>query len=165
MATLSGNNLNFLTAGTASVTASQPGNENYLAAADVSLWVTVANPTFASTFSTSPPTSDADGDGIPALVEYALGGDTNRNDQNLLPQIAFSNSNLSLRAVVRTNDTNLLIYPQASLDLSSSNWLNTGFTTNIPSQTNVPAGFQRREYLFNTGTNARTFLKLTIQQP
>jgi len=75
-----------------------------------------------------------------------------------------SGYNISMAAVVRTNDPKLTYTPQASVDLSSSNWLTTGFTTNIPSQTNVPAGFQRREYQFNAGTNPRAFLKLTIQQ-
>ena len=110
------------------------------------------------------PTSDADGDGIPALVEYALGGSINGNDQSLLPVPSASGSNISMAAVVRTNDANLLIYPQACLNLSSSNWISSGFTTNTSNQTNVPAGFQRREYLFNAGTNTRAFLKLTIQQ-
>ena len=69
-----------------------------------------------------------------------------------------------MTAVVRTNDTNLLIYPQAAYNLSSTNWTSSGFTTNVANQTNVPVGFQRREYLFNAGTNPRAFLKLTIQQ-
>ncbi|NBQ64970.1 MAG: hypothetical protein EBT95_05455 [Verrucomicrobia bacterium] len=93
-----------------------------------------------------------------------MGGSTNGNDQDLLPVPTPSGSGLSLVAVVRTNDTNLQIYPQASLNLSSSNWSASGFTTNIPPQTNVPVGFERREYQFNAGTNPRAFLKLTIEQ-
>ena len=164
VATLSGNTLTFLTDGTVTVTASQPGNGNYLAASNVPVLITVASPTFASTFSGSSPTNDVDGDGLPGLLEYALGGGTNSNDQSLLPLPVPSGYNLSMTAVVRTNDTNLLIYPQASLDLSSSNWGTAGFTTNLPPQTNVPIGFQRREYQFNAGTNRRVFLKLTIEQ-
>ena len=165
LATLSGGFLNFLSAGSLTVTASQSGNSNYLAAPEVSLLINVANPTFSSTFSASSPTNDVDGDGVPALVEYALGGGTNSNDLNLLPFAALSGSNISMTAVVRTNDTNLLIYPQATYDLATStNWTTSGFSTNTSNQTNVPTGFQRREYLFNAGTNPRAFLKLTIEQ-
>jgi hypothetical protein len=70
-----------------------------------------------------------------------------------------------MSAVVRTNDTNLLIYPEVTLNLgSSTNWTTSGFTTNTSNQTNVPTGFQRRSYQFNAGTNPRAFLKLTIEQ-
>ena len=70
-----------------------------------------------------------------------------------------------MAAEVRTNDTNLLIYPLATYDLSaSSNWTSSGFTTNTSNQTNVPTGFERREYQFNAGTNLRAFLKLTVEQ-
>ena len=165
LAALSGNQITFLEAGTVTLTASQAGNSNYLAAPDVSLLISVANPTFASTFSSSSPTNDTDGDGVPALVEYALGGSTNSNDLNLLPAPVLAGSNLSMTAVIRTNDTSLLIYPEANLNLGSfTNWTTSGFTTNLPDQTGIPAGFQRREYQFNAGTNPRAFLKLTIQQ-
>ena len=137
---------------------------NYQGSGSATLTIQPPPVSFASSFGSTTPTSDADGDGIPALVEYALGGSTNGNDQSLLPVPSASGSNISMAAVVRTNDANLLIYPQACLNLSSSNWISSGFTTNTSNQTNVPAGFQRREYLFNAGTNTRAFLKLTIQQ-
>jgi len=165
LASLSGNTLTFLSAGTLTLTASQTGDANYLAAPDVTVTVQVANPTFNSSFNSSSPTEDTDGDGVPALVEYALGGSTNGNDLNLLPSPILSGSTLSMAAVVRTNDTNLLIYPLATYDLSaSSNWTSSGFTTNTSNQTNVPTGFERREYQFNAGTNLRAFLKLTVEQ-
>ena len=141
-------------------------DSNYQGSATGTLSITAPPaPTFASTFGTVTPTSDGDGDGIPALAEYALGGGTNGNDLSRLPVPSVSGSNISMSAVVRTNDTNLLIYPEATLDLgSSTNWTTSGFTTNTSNQTNVPTGFQRREYQFNAGTNPRAFLKLTIEQ-
>ncbi|NDE85286.1 MAG: hypothetical protein EB056_04570, partial [Verrucomicrobia bacterium] len=111
LASLSGNTLSFLSAGTLTITARQSGNENFLAAPEISAIVSISNPTYTSLFNTTSPGSDADGDGVPALVEYALGGGTNSNDQNLLPQMNLSNSSLSISAVIRTNDTNLLVYP------------------------------------------------------
>ena len=138
---------------------------NYQGSASASLTIQPPPFSFASSFGSSTPGSDSDGDGIPALVEYALGGSTNDSDLNLLPVPSVLGSNVSMSAVVRTNDTNLLIYPEATLDLSvSTNWTTSGFTTNTSNQTNVPVGFQRREYQFNAGTNPRAFLKLTIEQ-
>jgi len=140
-------------------------DSNYQGSASGTLAITdPPTPTFASTFGSSTPTSDSDGDGVPALVEYALGGGTNGNDQSLLPVATLSGSSLSMSAVVRTNDTNLLIYPEVTLDLgSSTNWTSSGFTTNS-STSGVPDGFARKTYEFNASTNRRAFLKLTIQQ-
>jgi hypothetical protein len=140
-------------------------DSNYQGSASGTLSITdPPTATFASTFGGATPTSDGDGDGVPALVEYALGGGTNGNDQSLLPVATLAGSTLSMSAVVRTNDTNLLIYPEATLDLgSSTNWTSSGFTTNT-STSGVPDGFARKTYEFNANTNRRAFLKLTIQQ-
>jgi len=119
----------------------------------------------------SNPAGDTNNNGLPDLLEYAIADPsvitTNGSTAGLITaQFSGENTNnlITMTALVRTNDPKLTYTPQASVDLSSSNWLTTGFTTNIPSQTNVPAGFQRREYQFNAGTNPRAFLKLTIQQ-
>jgi hypothetical protein len=140
-------------------------DSNYQGSATGTLSITnPPAPTFASTFGSASLTSDSDGDGVPALVEYALGGGTNRNDQSLLPVPSVSGSNVSMSAVVRTNDTNLLIYPEAILNLgSSTNWTTSGFTTNT-STNGVPEGFAQKIYEFNASTNRRAFLKLTIEQ-
>lgn len=120
---------------------------------------------FQAVFPASLPTGDANGDGVPALVEYALGGSSQSNNLGVLPTLNLSNNIIKMEALVRTNDTNLLIYPEATLNLGSSNsWTTSGFITNLPDQTGVPPGFERREYQFNAGTNPRAFLKLTIQQ-
>ncbi len=140
-------------------------HSNYQGSASGTLSITAPPAaTFASTFGGATPTSDGDGDGVPALVEYALGGGTNGNDQSLLPVATLTGSTLSMSAVVRTNDTNLLIYPEATLDLgSSTNWTTSGFTTNT-STSGVPDGFAQKTYEFNASTNRRAFLKLSIQQ-
>ena len=140
-------------------------DSNYQGSASGTLSITAPPATtFASTFGGAIPTSDGDGDGVPALVEYALGGGTNGNDQSLLPVATLTGSTLSMSAVVRTNDTNLLIYPEATLDVgSSTSWTTSGFTTNT-STSGVPDGFAQKTYEFNASTNRRAFLKLTIQQ-
>ena len=119
----------------------------------------------------SNPTGDTNSNGLPDLLDYALASSTtsstNTSNSSLITTQSsgtYLNTVFSLTALIRTNDPTLTYTPQASVDLSSSNWQSTGFTTNIPPQTNVPAGFQRREYQFNAGTNSRAFLKLTVEQ-
>ena len=155
VASLSANQVTFSAPGTVTLTASQAGNTNYLAASNVSVVVSVSG--------IENPSADEDGDGVPNLMEYALATETNGE---ALPQISsISNGVMTMNALVRTNDASLTYTPMASMDLSSgTNWSNSGISTNISNQTNVPAGFQRRSYEFNAGTNPRAFLKLTIQQ-
>ena len=119
----------------------------------------------------SNPTGDTNNNGQPDLLEYAI-TDSSAITTNgptagfVTTQSSGGNSNnvITMTALVRTNDPKLTYTPKASVDLSSTNWLTNGFTTNTSNQANVPAGFQRREYQFNAGTNPRAFLKLTIEQ-
>ncbi len=155
IANLTGSQVSFAGPGSVTLTASQAGNSTYLAASNVSVLITVGG--------LGNPDGDTDGDGLANLLEYALPTDTNGP---VLPHIqGVSNGLVTMTALVRTNDAVLTYQPLACTDLSSStNWIQSGIHTNIPVQTNVPAGFQRREYQFNAGTNTRAFLKLTIQQ-
>jgi hypothetical protein len=148
-----------------SVTFTPSDSANYLSATTSAL-VTVGG--------VENPTGDTDGDGLANLLEHALvEASTGTVTPPLLGQITTQSTGgsgspemvLSLNVVVRTNDTNLLIYPEATLELgTSTSWITNGFTTNVSNQTNVPTGFQRREYQFNASTNPRAFLKLTIEQ-
>jgi hypothetical protein len=63
--------------------------------------------------------------------------------------------------LVRTNDPNLSVFPQAANSLGTNAWSSSGFTTNISTNA-VPAGFERRTYTFDAGTNPRAFLRLFI---
>ena len=113
------------------------------------------------------PASDGDGDGLRALLEYAFGGSEETDDRDLLPSMQMNGSTLSLTAVVRTN---LWVRGMGTTDLL--NYTNSNAVTllegvevldnHLPTP---PAGFQRRTYEYDAGTNAsRAFLKLTIQQ-
>jgi hypothetical protein len=107
-----------------------------------------------------------DTDGLAYLMKYALGG-TNTNDKVSLPTVSMNGLNLTLTAVVRTNDTNLTIIGQSTTNLSGT-WTtispnsNGVVSTNI---NNVPEGCQRRDFSVNGGTNSRTFLRLKATQP
>ena len=160
VASLDGNTLYFNSPGSAAITASQAGDDNYEAATGVTRIYTVTGTSFGTLFGDQTATSDANGDGVPALVEYALNG-TNSNNLGILPQVTRSNNTLTLSAIVRTNDTNLSVYPQATTDLGSGTWSSTGFTT-ISSTNGVPEGFVRNTYIYDAGSNSRAFLRLTV---
>ena len=161
VASLIGNTLYFNSPGSAVITASQGGNDNYEAATSVTRTYTVTGASFANEWSGQNADSDANGDGVPALAEYALGGIAGSNNLGVLPQVTRSNTTLSLSALVRTNDPNLSVFPQVSTSLGTNAWSSSGFTTNT-STDGVPSGFERRTYIYDAGTNPRAFLRLSI---
>ena len=166
-ASVNGSTLNFNSAGTAIITATQPGNDNYEAATPVTATVIVtqsSQPSFESMFPGQSATSDIDSDGIPALTEYGIGGTSSSNDQALMPYLE-PGSRLSLTAVVRTNDPLLSAVAQSSTNLATG-WSGTPLTgtplTGTPhtNQAGVTTGFQRRIFSIDASSNAQTFLRL-----
>ncbi|NDA26598.1 MAG: hypothetical protein EBZ05_07140, partial [Verrucomicrobia bacterium] len=129
----------------------------------VPVWVLPV--TFAGEFGGVAPESDSDRDGISALLEYAFGGATNRNDADRMPQAASSNNELSLTYFARTNDTNLSIVPERTTDLSSTNsWTNTGITVSSLGTTNIRGtDFERRKAALSTTNSVRQFLRLKVK--
>jgi len=86
----------------------------------------LVNQTFDNVMGGVSPTSDSDNDGVNALLEYALGGATNRNDQDRMPVSSFSNNELSLTYLARVDDANLSILPEVTTDLgSTSGWVSS----------------------------------------
>ena len=166
VASVIGNTLTINGAGSATITASQSGNANYLPADPVSQLLTVspAGTSFSSLFSGASPVA-VGSDGMAYLLKYAFGG-TNTNDRVEWPVSGFSNNELSLIYVARTNDTNLSIEPERSTDLSSvSGWTNTGITVSNLGITNIGGtDFARRKATVTPATNTtRQFLRLKVQ--
>ena len=165
-----GTAVNTLSAGQATITASQAGNDNYLAATSVGqvLTVTPGDPSFESLFPGQAADSDVDGDGVPALAEYALNGATNSNDAGKLPQVE-DGQLLTISAVVRTNDPRLTVDAVTSSNLSSG-W-NGPVVTGTPhaDTNNVPAGFQRQRFFYDATqfTNSHGFIRMrfNLQPP
>ena len=86
----------------------------------------LANQTFASVMGDVSPTSDLDNDGVVALLEYALGGAANRNDQDRMPVFSYADNELSLTYLARVDDPTLSILPEVSTDLSANGvWVNS----------------------------------------
>ena len=167
VATLNGSLLNFGPGtGGATITANQAGNENYLPAEPVTALIMVSLGSGASyndLFAGQAVTSDLDNDGLAALVEYALGGSSTNNDRGLLPIMDRTNGRLQLTAVIRTNDDLLIPEVESSLNLSSTGeWTSNGinFTNHSETTNSVPAGFVRRTYWIEHGTNNRMFMRM-----
>ena len=121
---------------------------------------------FANLFNDAPANSDTDGDGVPALLEYAFDGSVGANDQSKLPEMNLTNGNLALTAVVRTDDPTLIIEPvrTTNLGLGLSGWsTNQTSQTNSTNTTGVPAGFQRKIFSTTVTNDPRVFLRLQIR--
>ena len=162
VASVSGSILNFNSNGSAVITASQPGNDNYEAATPVTATVIVtqsSQPSFEQAFPGQSATSDIDSDGIPALTEYGIGGTSSSNDQALMPYLE-PGSRLSLTAVVRTNDPRLSAVAQSSTNLATG-WSGIPLTgAPHTNQVGVASGFQRRIYTIDASANPQTFMRL-----
>jgi len=166
-----GNTLNFVGIGTTTITAKQAGNSNYEAATDVEVVLTVGTSsgvTFSGLFGGGVNPAGIGTDGLAYLMKYALGG-TNTSDNVSLPTVSLSGSNLTLTAVVRTNDTNLTIVGQSSTNLAGA-WTtispnSNGVVSIVSTNTNnVPTGCQRRDFSVQKDTNSRLFLRLKASQ-
>jgi hypothetical protein len=164
IATISAGAANAVAAGQTTITATQTGNDNYLAATSVDqvLTVTSGGPSFESLFPGQDPNSDVDGDGVPALAEYALNGSTDSNDAGKLPQVE-EGSVLAISAVVRTNDARLTIDAVTSANLSAG-WNGPVVEGTVHAdQSGVTNGFQRRRYFIDGSTSNQSFIRMRFR--
>jgi len=98
-----------------------------------------------------------------AVVRYAIGGATSPTAAN---GIAMSNtvtsSNLSITAIVRTNDPSLSVFGQSIVNLGAGIWTSNDVSpiTNGVDQTGVPSGNQRQIFSTPLGIDGQKFLRL-----
>jgi hypothetical protein len=123
--------------------------------------------TFANVMGGVSPTSDSDSDGVMALLEYAFGGSANRNDLDRMPVSSFSNNELSLTYLARTDDTSLSILPEVNTDLTSnSGWVssatpNSGITvTNLGTVDISGTTFERRKATVGVDSSGAKFMRI-----
>jgi len=95
-------------------------------------------------------------------LKYAIGGATSPTATNgIAMSNAVTSSNLSITAVVRTNDPSLKVFGQSIVDLAAGTWSSNGVSTNIPvDQTGVPSGNQRQIFSTPLGIDGKKFLRL-----
>lgn len=161
VASVSGNTLTLHKAGNITLTASQPGDDNYspVTSAEHPLNVSGASTSFEDEFPGQAVDSDNDHDGIAALAEYGLGGSSSGDDSALLPKATRDGSLLKITAVVRANDPALTVTAESSTDLASA-WTTGIEGTRAGDQSGVAAGFERRIYSADIGGNPRGYLRL-----
>jgi hypothetical protein len=97
------------------------------------------------------------------LLKYAIGGATNATATNgIAISNAVTSSNLSITAIVRTNDPNLSVLGQSIVNLGAGTWTNSDVSriTDGVNQTGVPSGNQRQIFSTPLGTDGKKFLRL-----
>ena len=131
--------------------------------ADVSVIPLIPVPTFVGEFGGVSATSDDDGDGVPALVEYGLGGSATTSDSDKLPQAAVLGESFAMTVVERVNDPSLQIFPETSAEVSFLILGSTPTRSVSTDQGGVPPGFARVTYSVPIDGKSKQFLRLRFQ--
>ena len=158
---------NGLISGTPTVTTSvtvalSASNEGGTGTSTLSLNIVAASDSTFTSWAEGAPLNSAN------LELYAIGGATSPTATNGVPsQAALTSSNLSIIAIVRTNDPNLTVFGQATANLKNVPWTTNGVTkTNALDQLSVPSGTARQIFSIERGTNTSLFLRIdSILQP
>jgi len=139
-----------------------PTSSNYKTATQmVSVTVNSAGPTYASAFGGASAT-DVGVDGLPNLLRYAMGA-TNVNAPVVKPVSSLDADNLSITAIVRTNDPKVTLVGEFATDLTAWN-TNKIAGSRATDQTGATAGETERQ-VFNTPRGGtKTFLRLKAAQ-
>jgi hypothetical protein len=160
----SGNTLNIVGVGTATLTATQTGDGNYEAASPVSVSLIVSAASSGTTFASwsgsesTPVTSES-------VYKYAFGAaDKNSAEQQMTSSIV--NGKLSLTAVVRTDDpTHLVITAKSATSLTgvwSASTPELPITVSDGDSTGLGIGLARKVFTVDRAISydAKRFLKL-----
>lgn len=98
------------------------------------------------------------------LVKYAIGAASGPIASDGTESVVTrTESELSITAIVRTNDPDLTVTGQTRGDLVSGTWDTNDVTTTVGDQTGVATGFERRIYSVPNGAGGKRFLRLFIQ--
>jgi hypothetical protein len=152
----SGNTLNIVGAGTTTLTATQTGDGNYEAALPVSVILTVSESsgtTFASWSGNVAVTYDL-------VSRYAFGAVSKTSAPEKITS-SITATTLSLTAVVRTDDSKLVITPKSASTLGT--WSATDpviSVVNAADQAGLGTGLVRKVYSVERGIDSKRFLKL-----
>lgn len=148
---ISGSNAMIKGPGTTVVTASQPGNANWNAASNVPRALTVQS-RFAAWAGSETMTPQS-------VKLYAIGGASGLADLPVQPVSGISGGNLTLTAIIRTNDPKLTVTGETGTNLSS--WTQSGVTiADSPDTHGVPLQHARKIFSVPQTTNGPKFLRL-----
>jgi hypothetical protein len=84
---------------------------------------------FNGYYFSNPPLSEADGDGIPPLIEYALGGSPHLDDRRILPALELVDGHVTMTVRKARGVSGLEYVVQRNRNLASNGW--TTFGTEI----------------------------------
>jgi hypothetical protein len=128
---------------------------------------TVAVPSFADFYPGQSPSGDADGDGVPALLEYAYGwsnGLVASGKSMILPQMTQSGNRLVLNYQTRTNDPKVLVVPESSTDLISGAWATGNVTISNLGPVTVGGEVLEKRSASVPMDETKKFLRLRVNQ-
>jgi autotransporter-associated beta strand protein len=95
-------------------------------------------------------------------IAYAVGGASSPMATNGIPSVTtLTSSNLSITAIVRTNDPNLTVLGQSILNLATGIWITNDVSKSISTnQAGLPANTQRQIFSTPLGSDGKKFLRL-----
>ena len=129
---------------------------------------TVNVPSFAVAYPGESATSDVDGDGWVALVEYALGWSRAQGSVGksaIFPQTVVENQRLVLNYQVRTNDPKVEVTAETSSDLGNPlSWSSTGVSVSIVGSVTIGGEVLERRSASVPMDVATRFLRLRVSQ-
>lgn len=102
------------------------------------------------------------------VLKYAIGGASSPTaTDGIASQTEVTSSNLSITAIVRTNDPDLTVFGQTLTNLVVGPWSTNGVTQTVSTnQSGVPSGTERQIFSTPRDTNTSKFLRLdTILDP
>ena len=107
--------------------------------------------------------TDADNDGVPNLMEYALGTDPAAGSSApAATELVFTGNAVRFSTIVRDNDNALRITPLVTSDLRSA-WSNAAATEVVAlDQEDVPTGFRRRTWEVSGANAAALFIRFEV---
>jgi acetyl esterase/lipase len=129
---------------------------------------TVAVPSFALAYPAELATSDVDGDGWVALVEYALGwsrAQGSAGKASIFPQTVVENQRLVLNYQVRANDPKVSVTAETSTDLGNpSSWSSAGVSVINLGNVTIGGEVLERRSASVPMDETKGFLRLRVNQ-
>ena len=128
---------------------------------------TVAVPSFTVAYSGESATSDVDGDGWVALVEYALGWSRDQGSTGksaIFPQTVVESQRLVLNYQTRTNDPKVLVVPEASTNLVAGAWATESVTISNLGPVTVGGEVLEKRSASVPMDETKKFLRLRVNQ-
>ena len=100
------------------------------------------------------------------LLKYAIGGATSPTATDGIASVTGLNStNLTITAIIRTNDPTLTVFGESLTNLTSGVWSSNNVSSvNSTNQSGVPANTARQIFSVSRASDAKKFLRLDVNR-